>query len=421
MSFFSKFFKNKHKEGEYAISLDIGTAFAKALVFRVDLEEGKAYVEGVGREPQNWGDMQAGAVTNIESVTRCCKKAINQAVKQADFEPKQAIIGIAGEFVKGTTTTVQYERLKPKTKINLGELKNILHKVQWKAFERVRKQLAWETGYEEIDVKLINAAIVDVKIDGYRITNPLGFQGKDVTISIFNGYAPLLHLGALQTIAQELDLDLLSIAAEPYAVARSLGIETAEEFEAIFIDVGGGTTDIAVVRKGGIEGTKTFALGGRAFTKRLADILGVSFQKAEKIKLDYSLGVLRRDRIFKVREALTQDARLWLEGVKIALEEFSNLQVLPSIILLCGGGSLLPEIKASLLSPSLTKGLAFSKPPEVNFLKPDDIINIIDTTQNLNDPQDITPMGLANLGIDLIGEESIVESIIRKVVRMIQK
>ncbi len=76
---------------------------------------------------------------------------------------------------------------------------------------------------------------MDVRIDGYQVTNPIGFQGRDVSVSIFNAYAPMIHLGALQAIADELKIDLLSIAAEPYAVARSVDYDDALDFSAIYI------------------------------------------------------------------------------------------------------------------------------------------------------------------------------------------
>ena len=99
------------------------------------------------------------------------------------------------------------------------------------------------------------------------MTNPVGFQGRNVQIAIFNAFAPLVHLGALQTVASQLDLELIEVVAEPYAVARVLDAEQVRQAGALFVDVGGGTTDVALVRQGGIEGTRMFALGGRAFTK----------------------------------------------------------------------------------------------------------------------------------------------------------
>lgn len=422
MGIFSKILGARGAGSDYMLSLDIGTEVVKALVFKIDKNSGNGVVKGVGRVRQKLGDMQSGAVSDISGVIESSQKAIEIAKKMAGVKKaEKAIIGIAGELVKGTTTTVHYERIRPEVRIDLSELKNIIQKVQWKAFDRIRSQLAWETGHSEIEVKLINAAIIDVRIDGYRVMNPVGFQGRDVSIAVFNAYAPMVHLGALQKIADELNLDLLSIAAEPYAVARSMGIEDILDFNAVFIDIGGGTTDIAVVRNGGLEGTKMFALGGRAFTKRLAQELGVSFEEAELLKIKYAEGKLGKDVSLKIEQILEADCGVWLSGVELALSEFAEADLLPSRFFLCGGGSGLPGIKKALLSPRWSRGFPFAKTPQVSFLQPSDIVNIIDETGELRDPQDITPMGLANLALDLAGEEKVMAGILRRAVKMIQK
>ncbi len=215
-------------------------------------------------------------------------------------------------------------------------------------------------------------------------------------------------------------MDLISIAAEPYAVARCIGTEEGAEFSAIFIDIGGGTTDIAVVSDGGVVGTKMFGLGGRAFTKRLAAALGTSFDKAEKIKIDYAAGLLAERSTKKISELLANDSQVWLSGVELALSEFSNIDLLPSRILLCGGGSVLPEILEVLSNTSWTRGLPFARKPKVNFIKPKDVKNIIDKTKLLTSQQDITPMALANLALDMAGEEDLLPKILRKAIRLIQ-
>ncbi len=409
-------FGSRKPKKNYALSLDIGTEFVKVLIIRI--EEEKAYVVGSGKQRQRLSDMQGGKVTDISGVINNCDKAINQAFEEAGVSAKQCIIGIAGELVKGTTTTVHYRRDSSDKKIDLKELKEVVDQVQKKTFDKARSALAWETGYSEIDVRLVNSAIVEVRIDGYKVINPIGFQGRDMSISIFNAFAPVVHLGALQTIAEELNLDLLAITAEPYAVARCVGLEELNDFSSIFVDIGGGTTDIAVVRNGGVEGTRMFAIGGRVFTKSIADALGKNFDEAEKIKIDYSLGKIQKDSEIgkKIISALENDCEVWLAGVELALEEFSDIDLLPSKIMLCGGGSLLPEISDYLAKKNWIKRLPFAKQPKVEFIKPGQVTNVIDETGKMVGSQDITPMAMANLAIDLAGEEKVLDSILDKVI-----
>lgn len=411
-------------DGELLLALDIGTEVVKALVFRVDSAKGIGTVIGVGRVRQKMGNMQSGAVSDIRGVIDSSRQAIALAKEKAGVKRvKKSIIGIAGELVKGTTTTVHYERVNPEMRIGIPELKMIIQKVQTKAYERIKRQLAWETGQSDIDVKLINAALVDVRIDGYHVQTPENFQGRDVSMSVFNAYAPMVHLGALQTIADELDLDLLSVAAEPYAVARSIEVEDMLDFSAIFIDVGGGTTDIAVVRNGGLEGTKMFALGGRAFTKRLSQEFGISFEIAEQMKIDYSCGQLPESESARIAALYADDCRIWLGGVELSLLEFAESDLLPARIFLCGGGSALPGMQQALLSPEWSKSLPFAaKVPQVGFLQPQDIVRIVDTTGELNNPQDITPIGLAHLALlDHIEEEKTLSHILRRSMETIER
>lgn len=397
-----------------AISLDIGTEFVKALIF--ETKNGIAEVTGVGRQRQRLADMQGGTVTDIHGVITNCEAALERAAEQAGYLPEQVIMGIAGELVKGTTTTIKYIRQVPTAKITADELQDILRRVQQRAHDRAKELLAWETGQREIDVRLVNAAIVDVRIDGYKVTNPLGFQGREVQVGIYSAFAPIVHLGALQTIAEELGLDLLSVAAEPYAVARVTGPDESAEFSAIFIDIGGGTTDIAVVNNGGLVGTKMFALGGRAFTKRLMTAFGTSFAEAEERKLKHTAGELTKSEEKETCDALAPDVDVWLAGVELTLGEFTNVDLLPSRILLCGGGSNLPEIREVLEGTAWGKQLPFARRPSIHFLKPSEVPTVKDTTDQLKTIQDITPMALANLAIELVGREKVGDSVLRRMV-----
>lgn len=411
-------FGGRRKQSNWAISLDIGTEFVKALVFEV--VEGAGYIKGVGRARQKLSDMQGGGVTDIHGVVLNCEKAIEEAATEAKKLPERAIVGIAGELIKGVTTTIKVKRNRPTTQIALNELQDIVNQVQAEAFKKARAELSQETGREEIDVQLVNAAIVSVMIDGYKVSNPMSYQGKELSVSVYNSFAPIVQLGALETIVRELGLELLAVVAEPYAVARCLD-EESTDFAAIFIDIGGGTTDVAVVRNGGVEGTKMFAIGGRAFTKRVATVLGESFAKAEEAKLLYSADKIDPERRQLIRNALATDIKVWLSALQLSLEEFGESDLLPSKILLCGGGSNLPEVRQALIDKDWSKNLAFARQPEVQFIKPGDVANMVDETKKLSDAADVTPLALGNVALDLIGETSMLETMMRKAIAGIKQ
>jgi cell division protein FtsA len=396
-------------------ALDVGTEFAKALVFEIDAQ-GRGTVQGVGRKRQGLSHMQSGTVADISAVVDNCAVALQEAEEMAGFRPTQVVIGIAGELVKGFTTVHSQERRKPDSPITEAELQKLIDGVQRAALIEAERAITWETGLPNVDVRLVHAAVTSASIDGYAVTNPVGFQGRHVKIGIFNAFAPLVHLGALESVASQLDLELLEIVAEPYAVARVLASEQVQQAGALFVDIGGGTTDVALVRSGGIEGTRMFALAGRAFTKSIADRLDLPFPRAEALKVDYARGLAIADRD-AVAEIVGDDVAVWAAGVELVLDELAAGDLLPGRIYLCGGGSRLPETATALRDPRFSTRLPFSRPPEVIVMQPDMVESITDATKLLVDQQDVTPLGLAYQAIELQAEQHALDAALRRVLR----
>ena len=308
-------------------------------------------MRGVGRKRQGLTHMQSGTVADITAVVDNCQVALQEAEEMAGFRSRQVIIGIAGELVKGFTTSVSQERKKPDQQLTARELDSLIETVQKDALREAERTVTWETGLPNVDIRLVHAAVTGATIDGYTVTNPVGFHGRHVRISVFNAFAPLIHLGALQTVASMLDLELVAIVAEPYAVARCMDDDQVQQAGALFIDVGGGTTDVALVRQGGIEGTRMFALGGRAFTKSLADRLDLPFARAEEIEGRLSPRASTSSARRRSAEIIGEDVAVWQAGVELVLEEFARSGMLPGRIYLCGGGARLPQIGAALRDP----------------------------------------------------------------------
>jgi cell division protein FtsA len=393
--------KAKKGQEEYVVALDIGTENVKALIGKLNEDDGTIEIIGVGRAHQSLSDMQAGAIADIDGVVENCDKALNQAEQQAGVSVRTAVIGIAGELVKGTTTTVRVARSTPSKPLDIVEMEKIIRLVQRRAEAKAKKQLAIELGGKEVEVRLVNSALVSIDIDGYPVTNPIGFQGKDVVVQLYTAFAPMIHIGALEQTAQKLDLDLLAVAAEPFAVARSvIGNNPNQSLSVILMDVGGGTTDIAVVNEGGVQGTKMFGIGGRAYTRSVERELGVDFDEAERFKLGLKTNLVPRTKAPAIEGALEKTLDVWLSGVELALGEFTKLDHLPYQIFLCGGGSSLEMLKEELQESVWYKALPFTRKPTVNYVDPEQVVGITDKTGDIHDHTYITAMGLLRVGLD---------------------
>jgi cell division protein FtsA len=382
--------------GNYVVALDIGTEFVKALIARVDTDG--AHVVGVGRAHQALTDMQTGAIADIAAVVRNCDVALAEAEKQAGVAATACVVGIAGELVKGTTTSVTFRRNEPTKSLDSGEVEDIIANLQEQAKARATVQIQRELGGAHVDIRLVNSAVVSMMIDGYKVTNPVGFQGKDVTVELYTAFAPMIHIGAIERVASELELELIAVAAEPFAVGRAMiGNEQDASMSAILIDVGGGTTDIAVLHEGGMQGTKMFGIGGRAFTKNIARLKNIDFEKAEMYKM--AIGSGEKDDLDVLR-AVQKTLTVWIDGVELALSEFTRLDILPHTIMLCGGGSSLKELVNILQTSPWYKQLPFAKKPSIQHIKPSSVVGVSDDSGSVTDHTFITAMGLLRVGID---------------------
>jgi cell division protein FtsA len=397
------------------LALDIGTEYAKALVFE-HAEDGGAVVTGVGRTRQGLSHMQSGTVADIPAVVRNCRAALDEAEAMSGRSAAKVIIGIAGELVKGFTTTRSIERKRPDSSVTHSELERLLEEIEAEASAEAQRTITWETGLPNVDVRLVHAAVASAGIDGYAVSNPVGFQGRHLRISVFNAYAPLVHLGALESVVERLGLDLIKVVAEPYAVARSVSGEQVGQSGALFIDVGGGTTDVALVRSGSVEGTRMFALGGRAFTKSLADRLDLDFDTAEQLKLAHAVGTAEED-ADEVAAIIGEDVAVWAAGVELVLEEFGRGGLLPGRIELCGGGAALPEIRAALEDQDFGAALPFARRPLVSMMQPDSVAEVTDATGLLVDQQDVTPMALAFQAVEAAQPQEPLDAALRRVLR----
>ena len=396
----------KNNSDDYLLALDIGTEYVKALIAKKS--KGDVHIVGVGKAHEAPTNMYSGAIADIQGVAKTCEEALIKAEEMADVRAKEVVVGIAGELIKGNTASIKYRRNDASKPITEEEMGQIIKKVQQRAGEKARREVATETNNPDVDVRLINSALVSLRIDGYKVSNPIGFKGKEIVVQLYTAYAPLVHISAIEKVCDELELDLVTVAVEPFAVCRAcLGEDVESNFSGIVMEIGGGTTDIAIVGDGGVDGTKMFSIGGRSFTHQIANKLGLSFDDAEKLKLLSDDPKMKPEIRKKLDAAIARNLEVWPSGVELALEEFDQVDTMPGQILLCGGGASLSQIPETLATGDWYKELPFARRPIVRLIEIEDVAGIVNDTDRELDHTFVTAMGLLRVGIDtLIGVKS---------------
>ena len=92
------------------LALDIGTEFVKAIIARENPKSGELEIIGVGRSRQASSNMFDGAIADIPGVVSVCERALTAAESMAGLTAKTTVVGIAGELIKGNTSTIRYRR-----------------------------------------------------------------------------------------------------------------------------------------------------------------------------------------------------------------------------------------------------------------------------------------------------------------------
>ena len=392
--------RKKSAKNKNLIVLDIGSQFLKAMVLEVDKERKKGILH-------SWAKEETSA--DLNDIYPVCQKVITKAEKKANIKGEQLFLGVNCEVAQGNSTTFCYRREKPKQKIDSTELKYFVQKIQWKAFDKIRKTLALETGLLETEAKLVNASIVDIKIDNSSVANPLGFQGEVLCLTIFNTYTSSECLEKLTKLASQLELELIGISPGSYALFDCLDFKNLTDKSVLIIDVGGKITEVGLIKnKGEIIGTKSFNLGGQVFTKTIADFLELERDEAEMIKIKYAKGELSSKAKKKLQKLLSSNISSWSGGIKIILDEFlRKYKSSPKETFLCGGGSKLPGIKEALKEKNDL---------QVKSISPRVIIRVENKTKLDNIPC----LALAELALKPL-EATMFSSTLKRVMRLIQE
>jgi cell division protein FtsA len=250
------------------------------------------------------------------------------------------------------------------------------------------QQLSQEFASQEL--VLVDSSIAEIAIDGHRVTDPVGFRGENLAVTVFNAMALRESLDGLRNIAEGLELEPPLLVPECRVVASFL-----KGSEVIGLDVGGRETEIFWTRNGGLLASRTVPLGGRAVSQRLAEGLHLSLQEAENLKLSYSRSQISGTTPASVSEIVSGAVGAWLTEVERQLMALAGGGNLPHRIHLWGGGSELPELVEAAKTFPWMRELPFGRCPEVGTLDPERVPGLLDRTGLSFGRRGVVVMGLA--------------------------
>lgn len=397
------FFNRKKELPNNLLCLDIGTEFLKVINFEIRNKD--IVIHEYLKSRQHTSSMKSGTITSISRVIDNVLETFSQLENQ---NYAGVIMGIAGELVKGILKEAVVERNSNKNITN-EELQEIIDQLKESA-QKDAEDLIFlhiaDTAGELTNLELINYLIVDTEIDGYRVEDALDLSGDILKIKVFFTFAPSLHVSYLRKVTDAINTKLISIVPQPFAIARAIRGGMDSDYSSIIIDIGGGTTDIGIIQRGVSLGTNMFSFGGRVFTKRIAESLNLTFYEAEEFKIKYSNNKLSPGRHNDIKQSVSIDAPIWAYGVSVGLEEFKPIiSGFPELIYLCGGGSLLPDLRDAIIQFPWTSELPFNRSPKVKHLMPEDLDNIIDPYGLFKNVDDITPASIARFSLEILEKE----------------
>jgi len=351
---------NMSRNDDLVIGLDIGTT--KICVIVAEQTENGVDIVGIGTHPSH--GLRKGVVVDIDATVQSIKSAVEEAELMADCEITSVYAGIAGSHIRGINSH-GVVAVKDR-EVREGDVKRVID---------AAKALAIPMDREVIHV-IPQEFIIDDQ-DGIR--EPLGMSGVRLEAKIHIVTAAVTSAQNIVKCANKAGLNVVDIVLEPLASAQAVLAPDERDLGVCMIDIGGGTTDIAVFADGSIKNTAVLGLGGHHLTNDIAVGLRTPFDEAERIKKKFGVAsprYLASDDIITVpsvggRRPREVSRKILCDVVEPRVEEILSLarqeiaksgleDKIPSGVVLTGGASALagmPELAEEIFEAPVRRGV----------------------------------------------------------------
>lgn len=259
------------EQANYSVGLDIGTTKIVAIIGKKN-EYGKIEILGVGKS-KSLG-VHRGVVNNITQTIKSIQQAVEQAEVNSGLKIGSVVVGIAGQHIRSLQHSDYITRKDSEEVINEDDLDELCNQVY---------KLIMLPGEE-----IIHVLPQEYKVDGQaEIKQPIGMYGGRLEANFHVVVGQVTSIKNVGRCIKSAGLDLGNITLEP--LASSDAVLSSEEKEAgvALIDIGGGTTDLAIFKDGIIRHTAVIPFGGGVITEDIKEGCSIIEKQAETLKIRF--------------------------------------------------------------------------------------------------------------------------------------
>ncbi len=259
------------KASEIVVGLDIGTTKICAIVGRKN-ENGKLEILGMGKA--NSMGVMRGVVSNIEKTVASIKLAVQEAATKSGVEIQVVNVGIAGQHIKSLQHRGIRTRQSVDDEISQSDIDALIEDMQ---------KLVMPPGEAIIHV-LPQEFLVD---NEPGIKDPIGMSGVRLEANFHIITGQLTAANNIKKCVNKADLDIVDLILEPLASSDAVLSEEEKEAGVVLVDIGGGTTDIAIFKDGIIRHTAVIPFGGNIITEDIKEGCTIIAGQAELLKTKF--------------------------------------------------------------------------------------------------------------------------------------
>ncbi len=256
---------------DIAVGLDIGTTKIVAMIGRRN-EFGKVEILGLGKT-KSLG-VHRGVVNNITQTIQSIQLAIKDAEEKSGKEVRAVTVGIAGQHIRSLQHSDYITRKSAEEVINHEDIHSLCEQVH---------KLVMLPGEE-----IIHVLPQDFKVDGQaEIKEPIGMYGGRLEANFHVVVGQISSIRNIGRCIKSAGLELNEVTLEPLASANAVLSQEEKEAGVALIDIGGGTTDLAIFKDGIIRHTAVIPFGGNIITEDIKDGCSIIEKQAELLKIKF--------------------------------------------------------------------------------------------------------------------------------------